>query len=140
MSKSNKTEPNEDFEVIEQIFKKYFVDLEHSVPRFQHDLFDLQNEYYKIWKNFVNANLLMQKEFSTETGFVMSENSKKILENLNEEMVRTRKIRDQISIATMDATKKNVKIWNDNASNFENLNRGIMRYWMSLFTKHMAKN
>ena len=59
----------DNFSVIEQSIKKYFADIEHSVPRFQQELFDLQNEYYKTWKNAVNANISLQKEFVNKTEF-----------------------------------------------------------------------
>ena len=49
--------------MIGQISKKYFLEVEHTVPHIQQILFDLQNECYKTWKNTVNANISIQKEF-----------------------------------------------------------------------------
>ncbi len=71
MRKSEQTteKQRDNFSVIEQSIKKYFVDIKHSVPRFQQELFDLQNEYYKAWKNAVSANLSLQKEFVNKIEF-----------------------------------------------------------------------
>ena len=47
------------------VFEKYlnncFVDIEHSIPRFQQELFDLQIEYYKVWKIVFRQPLLYKK-------------------------------------------------------------------------------
>ena len=67
MSENKESKGN--FDVIDQISKKYFSEVEHSVPHMQQVLFDLQNEYYKTWKNVVNANIELQKEFLSTSGF-----------------------------------------------------------------------
>ena len=125
----------DNFLVIEQSIKKYFVDIEHSVPRFQQELFDLQNEYYKVWENAVNANLSLQKEFVNKTGFFDIPNAvQKIIENMNEEFAKARLMRDNVSIATIETMKKNIKMWNDSAGIFADLNKKIMQYWIPVFS------
>ncbi len=137
MSESKQTVENQSedgFSVIEQSVKKYFVDIEHSVPRFQQELFDLQNEYYKAWKGMMNEGILLQKEFLNKAGFYLPEAVQKIIENMSEDLVKARLVRDNISITTIVTMKKNMRMWNDNAIMFFDLNKKIMRFLISGYT------
>jgi len=133
MSENKESKGN--FEIVEQINKKYFTELELSVPHLQQSLFDLQNECYKTWKNSVTANIEFQKEFLSTSGFnyVIPDTAKTILENMSEEAVKYRGYCNKITIANIESTKKNVKTLNDSAELFIDLNRKIMHYWVSAF-------
>ena len=59
---NEKTEAKLDnFELMDKIATQNFSEIEHKIPHFQQILFDLQNEYYKIWKNSINSNLELFK-------------------------------------------------------------------------------
>ena len=133
MSENKKSKGN--FDVIDQISKKYFSEVEHSVPHIQQALFDLQNEYYKTWKNAVNANIELQKEFlnTSEFNYVIPNRAKAIVENVSEETVKYRAFCNKIIIENIELAKKNAKTWNDSTDSFVDLNRKIMNYWLSVF-------
>jgi len=59
---------------------------------------------------------------------------------MTDEFLKTRSVRDQIAIATIDTAKKNVKTFSDNASAFADLNRDIMQSWISLCTPQDRQN
>lgn len=126
----------DNFDVLEKINQRYFLELEISVPHIQQTLFDLQNEWYKTWKNIVNASLSTQKEFQENSGynFKIPDAAKTILENLSEKALKYRTVSNKIVITTIEASKKNVKTINDNADIFIELNRKIMHYWLSVFS------
>jgi len=126
------------FGVIAQINKKYFSEIENSVPHIQQVLFDLQNECYKTWKNAVNANLSLQKEFvsNTKFDFIFPSTFKIMLENMSEEAIKYRSLCNKIIITTIESGKNNVKTWNDNADSFIELNRKIMCFWLSGYTSN----
>jgi hypothetical protein len=133
---SENNENSEDnFDVIEQINEKYFSEIEHAVPHIQQILFDLQNECYKTWKNVVNANISLQKEFSGKSGFnyILPEASKTIFENIGEGVIQYRSFWNKSIITAIEAGKKNVKTWNQNADVFVDLNKKIMQFWLSAF-------
>jgi len=125
------------FIIMEQIYKEYFSEIENSVPHIQQVLFDFQNESYKTWKNTVNANISLQKQFMNNSKFdyVLPESFKTLIENLSEETVKYRSLCNKIIISTIESGKKNVKTWNDNADIFVDLNRKIMNYWLSVFNQ-----
>ena len=134
MSK-NKEDSKDDSDMIDQISKKYFSEVEHSVPYMQQVLFDLQNECYKTWKNTINANISLQKEFlkTSEFNYAIPEATKSLVENMSEEAVRYRTYCNKIAIANIESVKKNIKTLNDNSELFVDLNKKIMHYWVSAF-------
>jgi len=132
----SKEQTKDNFAAFQQSSNKYFTDVENSVQRYQQATSDLQDEYIKAWKNVVNANISLQKEFANKTGFNsnLPEATQNVIENITENVIKTRSVRDQIAVATIEAAKKNIKAWNDNANTFADLNRNIMQSWLSACT------
>ncbi len=131
-----KEQTKDNFAAFQQSSNKYFADVENSVQRYQQATSDLQDEYIKAWKNVVNANISLQKEFANKTGCNsnLPEATQNVIEKITESVIKTRSVRDQIAVATIEATKKNIKAWNDNANTFADLNRNIMQSWISACT------
>ena len=132
----SKEQTKDNFAAFQQSSNKYFADIENSKQRYQQATSDLQDEYIKAWKNVVNANISLQKEFANKTGFNsnLPEATQNVIENITESVIKTRSVRDQIAVATIEAAKKNIKAWNDNANTFADLNRNIMQSWISACT------
>jgi|ETN07SMinimDraft_1059922.scaffolds.fasta_scaffold72720_1 hypothetical protein len=132
---NEKKESRKEFTIIERVNSKYFTEIESSVLHFQQTLFDLQNECYKSWKNAVKANVSLQKEFAEKSGynFELAKTAQIILEDIGDEITKYRLASNQMAIKTIESGKKNIKIWNDNAETFVELNRKIMGYWLTLF-------
>ncbi|MCV0409839.1 hypothetical protein [Nitrosopumilus sp.] len=126
---------HDDFDVFDKVNQRYFSEIEHSVPHFQQTLFDLQNECYKSWKNTINANVQLQKEFLGKSGFnfALPKITQKIIDNTGEEIVKYRLACIKIAITTIESGTKNVKTWNDSANTFLDLNREIMHSWFLSF-------
>ena len=133
---SEKWNSKNNFEVIERLSKKYFLEIEHTIPHLQQTLFDFQNEFYKTWKNSINANISLQKEFITKSGFnsKLPDSIQKMIDSLNTENYKFRSLYNKTLIKSIETGKENIKIWNDNATTFVDLNQKIMQYWMSAFT------
>ena len=127
---------SEEFHLLDELNKKYFIELEHSVPHIQQTLFDLQNEYYKTWKKIVTANTALYKEFLSNSGynFMSSKAAKDIFENMSDEALKFRALWNKFTISNIESVKNNAKTWNDNADAFADLNRKIMHYWLSAFS------
>ena len=133
---SEKDIPINGFEIIEKLSKKYFLEIEHTIPHLQQTMFDFQNEFYKTWKNAINANISLQKEFTTKSGLnsKLPEPMHKMIENMNNKNFKFRSIYNKNIIKSIETGKENMKIWNDNVTTFIDLNQKIMQYWMSAFT------
>ena len=122
-------------DVIDKVAKKYFLEIEHSVPHMQQVLFDFQNECYKTWKNVISANISLHKEFLDRSGldYAATDAAKSLVENVSEEALKYRAYCKKIAIANIGTAKQNAKTLNDNAELFTDLNRKIMQFWMSTF-------
>ena len=117
------------------VFEKYmnscFVDIEHSIPRFQQELFDLQNEYYKMWKTNIQTNITLQKEFVEKFGLGMEipQTYQKIIETMLEESIKTALMRNQMHTTWIDTAKKNIKVINNNSELFITSWKKIIDFW-----------
>ena len=117
------------------VFEKYlnncFVDIEHSIPRFQQELFDLQNEYYKMWKNSIQANITLQKEFTKKSGIIteIPQTYQKIIETMIEESIKMALMRNQIYSRWIDTTKKNILLVNNNSELFLANWKKMIGFW-----------
>lgn len=125
---------NSNFDVLDDINKKYFTELEHWVPHIQQTLFDLQNEFYKSWRNTVTANTSLYKEFISTSGFEIPNTTNDILKNMSEEGLKYREVCNKLAISNIESIKNSAKTWNDNADSFVELNRKIMHFWLSAFS------
>ena len=134
MSKDN-PDLNNDSNVIDRVAKKYFLEIENSVPHMQQVLFDYQNECYKTWKNVISANISLHKEFLEKSGLDsgVTDAAKSLVENASEEALKYRAYCKNIAITNIGTAKQNAKTLNDNAELFTDLNRTVMQYWMSAF-------
>ncbi len=124
---------------MDRISQKYFSEIEQYVPHLQQSLFDYQNEYYKIWKNFVNSNISLCENLGTQFGFTLPESNQKLIENINNEIVQYRSSCHKIIIKSIESGKDYAKIWNDNVQFFDELNQKIIQNLLSLFTTVSSK-
>jgi hypothetical protein len=140
---NEKTETKSDnFQLMDKITTQSFLEIEHKIPHFQQILFDLQNEYYKIWKNSINSNLLLFKEYVSKSGFDSSLSSpmNSIVSDVHDEATKYRDVCNKISVSVIETSKKNAKIWNDNAKIFDDMNKKIMKFWMPSFVTQSSNS
>ena len=130
------------FSIIEKNTDAYCLDIESHIPHIQQILFDLQNEYYKAWKSTVKTNILLQKQFTENLGLKqdISENSWKILEDIHEEIKKSRAMNYKLLVSAIEINKKNIKTWNQNADNFSEFNKKTIEFWTSLLNSKQEKN
>ena len=118
----------------DNISKKYFLELEQNIPHIQQTLFDLQNEYYKLWKDNFMSQLLLQKEFfnKSELDNFIPKNFKEIFENMSDETIKFRSIIHKMTITNIEQGKNYAKTLNDNSNTFIEINRKFLENWISI--------
>ena len=138
---NNEEDVEDNITIIEKNNNKYFTEIENSVPHFQQELFELQNEFYKTWKNMINKNIAIQKEFADKTGMnhTMPKTAQTIIKNMNQEFANFRSMRDRVIITVIQNAKKNIKMWNNNAEIFSDWNKSIIQYWASVLAAKPKK-
>lgn len=138
MSKNEQTNsnPKELFSVYQQNVNKFFNGIRTSVPQYHQAITNVQQEYLQAYENIVDSTVSLQKEFTRKTGVEtkIPDATIRVIQDTTEEFVKATSIQNQITLATIDATQQNIKTFNDNAKSFAELNRNILKSWISVFT------
>ncbi len=138
MSKNETTQPNpkDVFSVYQENVDKLFNGIKQSVPQYHQSITNVQQEYLQAYENIVDSTINLQKEYVKKAGIAANipEASLKVINDTTEEFVKATSIQNQVALATIDATQQNIKTFNDNAKSFADLNRNILKSWISVFT------
>ncbi len=138
MSKNEQTNsnPKDLFSAYQQNVDKFFNGIRTSVPQYHQAITNVQQEYLQAYENIVDSTVSLQKEFTRKTGVEtkIPDAAVKVIQDTTEEFVKATSIQNQVTLATIDATQQNIKTFNDNAKSFAELNRNILKSWISVFS------
>ena len=137
MSNETTTKNSKDvFSVYQQNVDKLFSGIKQSVPQYHQSITNVQQEYLQAYENIVDSTITLQREYAKKSGIATTipEATLKVIHDTTEEFVKATSIQNQIVLATIDATQRNIKTFNDNAKSFADLNRNILQSWISAFT------
>ena len=113
----------------------FYSNMEKSIPQFHQACTNLVQEYIESWNKAVTSGIDIQREFATKTGIKtnLPEATMSVIHDTTEKLNRSLNVQNQISVASIDATKQNIKTWNENSSAFADLNKGIADSLVSSF-------
>jgi hypothetical protein len=133
---SSTEQPKDIFALYIQNVDKFFNGIEKTIPSYHQSITDLQQEWLQAFENNIKSVVTLQQEFANKAGIntTVPEAALKAIRDTNEEVVKSYSVQNQVFLAAIDATKQNVKTFNDNAKSFADMNKNIMRYWISAFT------
>ncbi len=133
---SSTEQPKDIFALYMQNVDKFFNGIEKTIPSYHQSITDLQQEWLQAFENNIKSIVTLQQEFANKAGIntTVPEAALKAIKDTNEEIVKSYSVQNQVFLAAIDATKQNVKTFNDNAKSFADMNKNIMRYWISAFT------
>jgi transcription initiation factor TFIIIB Brf1 subunit/transcription initiation factor TFIIB len=133
---SSTEQPKDIFALYIQNVDKFFNGIEKTIPNYHQSITDLQQEWLQAFENNIKSVVSLQQEFANKAGIntTVPEAALKAIRDTNEEIVKSYSVQNQVFLAAIDATKQNVKTFNDNAKSFADMNKNIMRYWISAFT------
>lgn len=130
MSKENNITSNQKdfYSVWKDNVDNYYNNVEKAIPKFHQAYTNLVQEYVEAWNNVITSSVDIQKEFASKTGIRsnLPQATISAIHDTTEKMNKSLDVQNQISIATIDATKQNIKTWNENSSAFADLNKGIV--------------
>ncbi len=135
MSKATQ-ETKEIYEVYKQNVNKFFDEMEKAAPQYLQSITNLQQECTAACKNAVESAISIQQEFANKIGLNTNVPAAmtKTVSDVTEEIIKTRAIQNKVLLAAIDATKQNIKTFNDNAKAFVGLNQNLAQFWISAFT------
>ncbi len=133
---SSTEQPKDIFALYIQNVDKFFNGIEKTIPNYHQSITDLQQEWLQAFENNIKSVVTLQQEFANKSGIntTVPEAALKAIRDTNEEIVKSYSVQNQVFLAAIDATKQNVKTFNDNTKSFADMNKNIMRYWISAFT------
>lgn len=135
---SKQTQTSDDiYGIYKQNVEKYFESVENTIPQYFQSLASIQEECCKSCKNTVNSSISLQQEFAKKTGMNtdIPETTRNAIIDTSTQIIKANSVQNQITQASVNAIKQNIKTWNDNAGAFADLNRNILQSWISTFTQ-----
>jgi hypothetical protein len=133
---SNEQTKNDVFTTVEDTVEKQIQSTEKSFPNYQTSVTSLQQEYVEAYQNIVDSTIALQREFANKTGIntVLPEATENVVNKTNEQISKVQDVQNKIALATIDATRQNIKTFNENAKAFADLNKGVLQSWVTAFT------
>ena len=135
MSKTTQ-ETKEIFAVCKQNVDRYFSEVERTLPQYLQSITNLQQEYTTDWKNTIESSISLQQELANKAG-INTNVSPAFIKMINyaaEEWIKTKIIQNKTVLATIDGMQQYIKMFNDNARIFSELNESILQSWISACT------
>ena len=127
---------NDVFSTVEDTVEKQVKSAENSFPNYQTSVTSLQQEYTEAYQNIVDSTVALQREFANKTGIntALPEATENAVNKTNEQISKVQDVQNKIALATIDATRQNIKTFNENAKAFADLNKSVMQSWITAFT------
>ena len=135
-NESNKTVENDVFSTVEETVQEQVKSAEKSFPNYQTSVTSLQQEYTEAFQNIIDSTIALQREFANKTGIntALPEATESAVNKTNEQISKVQDVQNKIALATIDATRQNIKTFNENAKAFADLNKSVMQSWITAFT------
>jgi len=135
-NESNKTVENDVFSTVEETVQEQVKSAEKSFPNYQTSVTSLQQEYTEAFQNIVDSTIALQRDFANKTGIntALPEATESAVNKTNEQISKVHDVQNKIALATIDATRQNIKTFNENAKAFADLNKGVLQSWLTAFT------
>ena len=115
---------------------KLFHGVMQSVPKYYQASTNVQQEFLQSCENITNSTLTLQKEYVYASGIAKNipDNFIQLIQNVTEKIIKTMSIQNQMLLTTIDTTQDGIKTFNDNVQSFTDLNKHVLKSWMSVFS------
>ena len=138
MSDSKQIDPNSKdlFFAYKQNTDKLFHGVMQSVPKYYQASTNVQQEFLQSCEHITNSTLTLQKEYVDASGMTKNipDNFIQMIQNVTEKIIKTMSIQNQMLLTTIDTTQDGIKTFNDNVQSFTDLNKHVLKSWMSVFS------
>ncbi len=133
---SKTTETKEIYSVCKQNVNRCFDEAEKNVAQYLQAVTNLQQEFATACKNTIENTITMQQEYTSRTGLSTNLPAAylKAVNDAAEEIVKTSSVQNKAILAAIDATRQNVKTFNDNTRAFSDMHANILQTWFSAWT------
>lgn len=128
---------NDIFSVYQKSIDAFFAGIEKSIPNYHQSITNLQQEWMQTCENTITSMISLQRELVDKAGInvAIPESMLKAIQHTNEEILTAYSTQTTLVLGAINATKENIKMFNDNASFFVDMNKNIAKYWASLLSQ-----
>jgi hypothetical protein len=128
---------NDIFSVYQKSIDAFFAGIEKSIPNYHQSITNLQQEWMQTCENTITSMISLQRELADKAGInvAIPESMLKAIPHTNEEILTAYAAQTTLVLGAINATKENIKMFNDNASFFVDMNKNIAKYWASLLSQ-----
>lgn len=131
--RTNKPETKEIYAVHRQNVNRYFEEVEKNITQFMEAVSHLQQEFVLACKNVIDNTIAFQQEMATKSGLGsnLPQSYLKSINDATDEFVKTSSLQNKATITAIDATRQNIKTFNDNLKAFTTMDTSIIQSWFS---------
>jgi hypothetical protein len=131
--RTNKPETKEIYAVYRQNLGRYFDEIEKHITQYIEAVSQLQQEFISACKNAVDNTIAFQQDMVTKSGLGanLPQSYLKSINDTTDEFVKTSSLQNKAMITAIDATRQNIKTFNDNLKAFTTMDVSIIQSWFS---------
>jgi len=131
--RTNKPETKELYAVYRQNLSRYFDEVEKHITQYIEAVSQLQQEFTLVCKNAMANTIAIQQDVITKSGLGsnLPQSYLKSINDTTDEFVKTSSLQNKAVITAIDATRQNIKTFNDNLKAFATMDTSIIQSWFS---------
>ncbi|MGI0065590.1 MAG: hypothetical protein ACREA5_01335 [Nitrosotalea sp.] len=131
--RANKPETKGIYAVYRQNLGRYFEEVEKNITQYIEAISHLQQEFTYTCKNAIDNTIAFQQEMVTKSGLGsnLPQPYIKSISDATDEFVKTNSLQNKAVITAIDATRQNIKTFNDNLKAFTTMDTNIIQSWFS---------
>jgi len=135
-NESNKTVKNDVFSTVEETVQEQVKSAEKSFPNYQTSVTSLQQEYTEAYQNIIDSTIALQRVIANKTvnNTALPESTESAVNKTNEQNSKVQDVQNKVALATIEATRQNIKTFNENAKAVADLIKSVMQSWVTAFT------
>ncbi len=131
--KTNRPETKEVYAVYRQSLSRYFDEVEKNITQYIEAVSHMHQEFTSTCKNAMDNTIVFQQEMITKSGLGsnLPQSYLKSINDATDEFVKTSSLQNKAVITAIDATRQNIKTFNDNLKVFTTMDVSIIQSWFS---------
>jgi len=131
--KTGKPETREIYAAYRQNLNRYFEEVEKNVTQCMDAVSQLQQEFVVTCKNVLDNTMAFQQEMITKSGLGsnLPQSYLKSINDATDEFVKNNALQNKAVITVIDATRQNIKTFQDNLKAFTSMDTSIVQSWFS---------
>lgn len=137
---SEKRQEKDAFDIYQDSVSNVIEEVAKLQPAYTQLLTNLQQEWIEAFKRSAETAITAQKEFANATWgpgkfpSALARNASEVADAF----VKAAVINNKAVIASVDATRQNIKTFTETAETFAKINQNLMRRWQSFITQSKA--